>query len=114
MKETNVIVGGIGEAKAFLYLKNKGYRIIDTNYKNKIGEIDIIAAKDNYLIFIEVKNRSTLMFGYPREAVTTKKQQKIRNVATLYLIKNGKMNANVRFDVIEVNGDNIEHIENAF
>ena len=114
MKKTNTIVGQIGEAKACLYLRENGYRIIDTNYKNKIGEIDIIATKENYLIFIEVKYRSTLQFGYPREAVTLRKQQKIRNVATFYLMKNGKMDANIRFDVVEVNGDKIVHIENAF
>ena len=110
----NKITGKCGEDFAAHYLKLHGYKILERNYKNKIGEIDIIATKENYLIFIEVKYRSTLQFGYPREAVTLKKQQKIRNVATFYLMKNGKMDANIRFDVVEVNGDKIVHIENAF
>lgn len=110
----NKITGGIGEADAYFYLKNKGYEIIDTNYTNKLGEIDIIASKNSYTIFIEVKYRTTLKFGYPREAVTLKKQHKIRQVATLYLMKKHKLDSSVRFDVIEINGENIVHIENAF
>ena len=66
--------GNIGEALAYNYLLKNGYKILETNYKTSIGEIDIIATNDeNRIIFIEVKRRETAKFGYPREAVNYKK-----------------------------------------
>ena len=80
-----------------------------------IGEIDIIAKKDNVIIFIEVKARESVKFGHPREAVNFYKQQKIRKVATSYLKFKGLYDkVNVRFDVIDVVGTSLTHIENAF
>ena len=104
-----------GEVLAKEYLINKEYIILTTNYKNKIGEIDIIAKKDNVIVFIEVKTRESIKYGYPREAVNFYKQQKIRNVATVYLKFKGLYDkVLVRFDVIDIVGDKITHIENAF
>ena len=77
--------GKIGEIIATNYLKQKGYKIIANNYKNPIGEIDIIAQDKNYLVFVEVKTRISRAFGDPAEAVNYFKQQKIRQVATMYL-----------------------------
>lgn len=104
-----------GEVLAKEYLINKGYKILDTNYKNKIGEIDIIAKIKNTIVFVEVKARESIRFGYPREAVNYYKQQKIRNVAIGYLKFKGLYEkVDVRFDVIDIIGDKITHIENAF
>lgn len=114
MKEYNKINGTIGEIDAVQYLKNKKYQIIATNYRNRIGEIDIIAKDENTLVFVEVKRRATLAFGRPCEAVDFRKQQKIRKVAELYLLTTKQYYADVRFDVIEILGDEINHIENAF
>ena len=87
-KVLNAIKGRGGEAAAVSFLQNAGYKIVETNYKVKFGEIDIIALdKDERVIFVEVKARETAKFGYPREAVTTKKQKTIRKVAELYLLK---------------------------
>jgi len=113
-KIRNKIEGDIGEIKVVNFLKNKGYRILQTNFKTKFGEIDIIAFKDNAIVFIEVKERSTLAYGRPIEAVDYRKQQKIRKVAEYYLMIKNKYYADCRFDVIEVLGDKIEHVENAF
>lgn len=113
-KVKNKIEGGVGEIKVVNFLKDKGYRIIQTNYKTKFGEIDIIAFKDGVIVFVEVKRRSTLAFGRPIEAVDFRKQQKIRKVAEIYLMLKKKFDANCRFDVIEVLGDKINHVENAF
>ena len=114
-KTKNKQVGNIGEAKAYSYLVEKGYEILATNYKTKIGEIDIIAKDENgRIIFVEVKSRSTYAYGYGREAVTYKKQQTIRRVAEIYLLSNHKINSYTRFDVIELVGDKINHIEYAF
>ena len=111
------IYGKKSEIIASKFLKKKGFKIIDTNYKNKIGEIDIIAMDNDYLVFIEVKARMSRAFGEPAEAVDTQKQQKIRNVAELYLLQNDKMENKCRFDVITLLGDEdpiIDHIINAF
>ena len=114
MKTTKVL-GVKGEVLAKNYLLKHGYEIIEINYKNKIGEIDIIAKQGKTLVFVEVKARSSKSFGLPREAVNIYKQRKIRQVATAYLIKNNLYEkCNIRFDVIDVLGDEVAHIPNAF
>ncbi|MBO5884389.1 MAG: YraN family protein [Clostridia bacterium] len=92
----------------------KKYKIIETNFVCKIGEIDIIAKDKDVLVFVEVKSRSTKKFGLPREAVTLQKQNKIRNVAQFYLQKTQNFNQKCRFDVIEILDNDINHIVNAF
>lgn len=113
-KVKNKIRGNAGEILAVNFLKSKKYQIIQTNYSNKIGEIDIIAKKDGVLVFVEVKSRATLAFGRPIEAVDFRKQNKIRTTAELYLAFKHMSEHDVRFDVIEIVGDQINHVENAF
>ena len=111
------IFGTKNEIIAANYLKLKNYQILEMNYKNKIGEVDIVAKDNNYLVFVEVKGRYSRKFGDPTEAVNFTKQQKIRSVAELYLIKNKKTNSNCRFDVVAVLGEGdaeIRHIIDAF
>ena len=67
--------GTIGEALACNFLKQNGYKIIQTNYKNRLGEIDIIAMQDKTLVFVEVKSRLSTKFGLPREAINYYKQK---------------------------------------
>ena len=110
----NKKIGNVGEALAVKYLKEKSYQIKELNYTNKIGEIDIIAVHNDVIVFIEVKNRTTDKFGVGREAVNFYKQQKIRSVAQVYLKYKKLLDVLCRFDVIEITGDKIEHIENAF
>lgn len=108
-------LGNIGEQVATKYLQDKGYKIICNNFTNKIGEIDIICKRDDYTIFVEVKNRFTYQFGRPMFAVDKRKQHKIRMVALAYMQKQKLLDDNVRFDVVEVNENEvINHIENAF
>lgn len=113
-KIKNSIEGKKGETKAVLFLKKHGYKILETNFKNKIGEIDIIAEKDNIIVFVEVKNRSTYGFGRPIEAVDFRKQSKIKKVAEIYLMIKNKYYNDVRFDVIEICDTSINHVKNAF
>lgn len=113
-KEYNSIQGLNGEIIALNYLKKKKYKIVEQNYKNKLGEIDIIATYKNTIVFVEVKSRETLVFGRPAEAVDKRKQEKIRRVATLYLLQKNLGENECRFDVIEVLGEKLNHIENAF
>ena len=110
----NKIEGQLGESLAYNYLKKHGYKILEKNYTNKIGEIDLIAKKGDYIVFVEVKNRASAKFGLPREAVTLYKQNKIRNVALGYLKETNNLESNVRFDVVDILGGEITHIENAF
>lgn len=108
------VLGAQGETLAVKYLKDKKYKIIKQNYVTKIGEIDIIAQLKDITVFVEVKARKSNRFGYPREAINLAKQQKIRTVATQYMLANKLMNSKVRFDCIEILGDQITHIENCF
>ena len=105
------------EKMAYNYLKNNGYKIIALNYRNKIGEIDIIALDGDTTVFFEVKGRFSRKFGDPFEAIDYRKQQKIRNVATVFMMKNKMLNSPVRFDAISVLGEGeteIRHVKNAF
>ena len=100
------------------FLKEKGYSILETNYKTHLGEIDIIALDKDCIVFIEVKTRTDEAFGAPSEAVTLKKQEKYYKVASEYLQRNKKLDSICRFDVIEImfldEIPEIEHIKNAF
>lgn len=113
-KVRNKIEGDAGEILAINFLKDKGYKILETNFKTKLGEIDIIALQNGVIVFVEVKSRATLMYGRPCEAVNERKQQKIRRVAEFYLMIKHKMECDVRFDVVEIVGDEINLTENAF
>ena len=113
-KVRNKVEGTGGEISASKFLEEKGYKILQNNFKTKFGEIDIIAFKDGVTVFVEVKRRETLAYGRPIEAVDFRKQQKIRKVAEVYLMMKHKPYADCRFDVIEILGDEINHEINAF
>ncbi len=96
-------IGAVGEREAAEFLQRNGYTIVKTNYRvGRLGEIDIIANDNEYICFIEVKTRRTSTFGSPGEAVTKTKQQKIRQIAAIYLTNTRKMDSKVRFDVVEI------------
>ncbi len=109
----NVEIGQKGENIATRYLRLRLYKILERNYRRKTGEIDIIAKKGGYIIFIEVKYRNNTDKGLPREAVTPFKQRQIKRTAEMYILEN-KLDCNMRFDVIEILGKKVEHIKNAF
>jgi putative endonuclease len=110
--------GQEGEALAARYLKKNGYRIIEKNYRTKLGEIDIIAKDKDTLVFVEVKSRRSWQFGNPKAAVTPRKQRKISMVALHYLKSTHRTNVSARFDVATVtithDKPQIEIIKNAF
>lgn len=113
-KICNKTKGDIGENIAYSYLVGQGYKIIKTNFKNTIGEIDIIAYDIDTLVFIEVKQRKTATYGLPREAVNKHKQNKIRLVATSYIKKYRLFDMPCRFDIVEILGGEVNIIKNAF
>jgi len=96
-------IGSICEKHAYDFLSKKGYEMLECNFRfGRLGEIDIIAKEGEYLCFIEVKSRSNVYYGTPAEAVSIKKQSYIKKLASIYLKKYNKPEANVRFDVVEV------------
>ncbi len=121
MEKYKKVIGRLGEDEAVKYLKKKGYIILERNFNVRGGEIDVIAKKDGYIVFVEVKTRSSEDYGGGLEAVNYTKQQRMTKAAQLYLMKYDGIPA--RFDVIVVNGHinekklkkvKIEHIVNAF
>lgn len=96
------ILGNLGEKKASVFLKEKGYKILETNFKIKLGEIDIVAKDKETIVFIEVKTRTSQRFGLPCEAVDRAKQNKLRQVALAYLDRTKPNFKNIRFDVVSV------------
>lgn len=122
------LLGSSAEAECAKYLRAKGYGIVAMNYSCRGGEIDIIAEQrprarllartvPGYIVFVEVKMRSRRDFGEPREAVTWRKQERIKLTAMAWLAAH-ETELQPRFDVIEVfngaNGPEFNHIENAF
>lgn len=106
-------LGFFGERKAARFLKKQGYKIIARNFRCPFGEVDVIAEKQGLFAFIEVKTRSGDYFGQPNEAVDAKRRERYKNCVRYYF--SGKViDFTVRFDIIEVTKEGINHIENAF
>lgn len=113
--ENNRQTGNRKEDVACWFLIKNGYRIRCRNYRCRQGEVDIIAQKEDYIVFVEVKYRKTNNCGYPSAAVNRLKQQKISAVAKYYLYAEGfDEEQAIRFDVVEILGNKIRIIENAF
>lgn len=113
----NILTGQSGETIAKQYLISKNYKILETNYKNKIGEIDIIAMDGDILTFVEVKTRTSYSYGYAFEAVGFRKQRKIINTSMVYIKYKNLQDIQLRYDIIEVymiKNMEINHLVNAF
>ena len=116
MAEHN-ITGTKGEKIAADFLKNKGYVILETNWRFKNLEADIIAQYNNQLVVAEVKTRKSNYFGEPESFVDKRKQQNLVRAANAYVLQH-QLNLDVRFDIISIiignNKQQINHIEDAF
>ncbi len=114
---TTIELGQFGENIAERYLIEKGYRILDRNFRFKKGEIDIIAEDNNDLVLIEVKTRQTAELGEPWRAVTRAKQRQIIYIANNY-IQSRQISKNSRFDIVSIVANSyrtsVEHIIDAF
>ena len=98
----NKSVGMRGEDAASKFLENKGYKVIDRNWKCKMGEIDIVAKDEDTIVFVEVKTRTNVEVGLPEDAVGPKKRKKYETLAALYLQDHDYVDMSVRFDVIGI------------
>lgn len=110
--ELSSVSGALGEVRAEQVLAEKGYAILARNYRIPGAEIDLIASKDNLIVFAEVKLRRGAEAG--RLAVTPAKQRRVSRAALDFMAKNGMMDRQARFDVIEIQGMRVTHLENAF
>lgn len=112
-------IGDIGEKLARDFLKKRGYRIRETNYRCREGEIDIVAEKKGYLVLIEVRTRTSSDFGSPEESVTFTKKEKLITSALTYMSSHENLPENWRIDFVAIELDQngkvtrIELIENA-
>lgn len=98
-------IGRLGEMLACKYLRDQGYKIIDQNYRTRNGEIDIVAQDGATVVFVEVKTRTTRMFGFPEEAIDNRKQRKLALTAEHYLAVHHLYNRNYRVDSIGIELD---------
>ena len=109
--------GNIGEQLARQYLEDKGYAIVETNWRRGKLEVDIIAYKEGLIVFAEVKTRSRTDYGNPEEFVNIDKQRAYVRMANKYVIEHNR-EEEVRFDIISVevagNDYHITHLEDAF
>ena len=116
--DSRIVLGKRGEKLAWDYLVERGYKILEKNYRCRIGEIDVVAKKGKRLAIIEIRTRTDHRFGSPEESVTPLKQRKLMRLAQWYL-KEKKMDSPVSFDVLAITmkGPGTQElylIENAF
>ena len=107
--------GARGEGTAAAYLIARGMALITQNLSYRGGEVDLVMRDGRYTVFVEVKQRGmSEQYGLGRQAVTREKQRRISAVALRYLQQNGLVGTPVRFDVVEIQGERVTHLPNAF
>ena len=109
--------GKEGEDLAAAFLKQKGFRVLERNYRHKRSEIDLIVVRGNWLVFVEVKARSSSAYGYPEEFVDYNKKKMIFIGADHYMHEKN-WQGNVRYDIVAISlgqsHPEIHHVEDAF
>lgn len=95
-------VGARGEQVAAEYLQRLGYRILQTNYRTRYGEIDLVCQHDGDLVFVEVKARTSYRYGRPEEAITAGKRQRLKLAAALYLQEHAARWRRLRLEMVAV------------
>jgi len=106
--------GTAAENEAADFLRKKGFTVLARNYLAKGGEIDIVAREKKTLVFVEVKSRKSQSFGGAIAAVTLAKQKRVEGAAVQFIQEKRPSFDSIRFDVICIGPDGIQHISNAF
>ncbi|OGW77428.1 MAG: YraN family protein [Omnitrophica bacterium RIFCSPHIGHO2_02_FULL_49_9] len=101
-KSLNRNTGAFGESIGEAYLAKLGYRILERNVRSPFGEIDLVADDKGTVVFVEIKTRRNLSYGFPEESVGRRKQKKLASLASWYLMHYPKRNPQVRFDVLSI------------
>ena len=107
-------LGGDGEARAARFLERLGWRVLDRNWRCSSGELDLVCADGDTVVFVEVKARGSRLFGAPEEAVTALKRSRLVRSARCYLRDRGLESRPARFDVVAIEGAELRHIRDAF
>lgn len=115
-------LGRFGEKVAVLYLKEKGFRVIERNFRTKRwGELDVVTIYGDILVFVEVKTRTSKRYGEPYEALNFYKKRSLRRAARYYKLARPETPERLRFDLVSVLVDpftkklkSLEHFENIF
>jgi putative endonuclease len=118
MQTQKQVLGKEGEEIAEGYLKKKGFRMVERNYRCRGGEVDLIALDRRVIVFVEVKARNDASFGSPLESVHPRKQQRMTRAALIFLSEHKLHHREARFDVVGISfaggAPVVEHIQNAF
>lgn len=118
-QDKRVELGRKGEKAALSFLRKKGYKILERNFRCRFGEIDIVAKKEDRIVFVEVRSRENLNLGHPEESLTYTKKKRLTKLALFYLSCHRLENIPCRFDVVAVVFEkgrikNIHLVKNAF
>lgn len=100
--QSNKQLGDRGELLAINYLKLKGYKILERNFRCKFGEIDLIAKDKDVIVFVEVKTKRGIDFGLPEEMVNQRKRKKLIKLSQFYIIEKELFNQPIRIDVVAI------------
>lgn len=119
MTTQRIRLGQTGEDAAVVFLQRLGYKIVKRNFRNRLGEIDIIARDGKTICFVEVRTRTCAWHGHPFESISAKKKKKLIRTALSYLTLHDLTDTDARFDVVAVipgdgEGNRIEILTNAF
>jgi putative endonuclease len=119
MSDKHLCLGRYGEELACRFLKKSGYKILELNYRGRLGEIDLVAEDGDCLVFVEVKTRASLACGHPFESIDSRKQRQLIRAASEYLARFGAQERICRFDAVSVlaadgPAPRIELVKNAF
>ncbi len=111
---TTLQVGACAETAATRLLHDRGYRIVERNYRCTAGELDVVARDGEVLVFIEVRSRSDAEHGHAAEMIDRRKQRQVSRVAAHYLTERDPSYDECRFDVVAITGGDIELIQDAW
>lgn len=120
MTKRRINIGKQGETLAEDYLRQQNYKIVEKNFRCKLGEIDIIAKDRHLVVFVEVRTKTSDAYGPAYNTVTYSKRKQVKRVALYYISKHNLVNTQFRFDVIgiilnpQTGHHHIDHIQNAF
>ena len=117
MKTANRETGRLAEELAGKALREKGYKIVERNFSNRMGEIDIIAQDKDVLVFVEVKAKKGVEFGQPEEMISARKLQRVKNMAAIYM-KGATLLCRIDVVAVVLSADNnlirLTHYENVY
>ena len=114
MNDTNYVSGLNGEEQALRYLTGQGMTLVERRFRGSDGEVDLVMADGDTLVFVEVKYRPNGRLGDGLMAVSHAKRRRLVHAARVFCVKREAMNRPVRFDVVEITRDGIHHVPNAF